>query len=97
MPRRSASFDAVLHIPAMRQALLEVCIGSVDELSERTALLRTKGVSLTFCEDAMMDTELFLEFEACVAKTAWVAQAATMSRAWRALSLQFGDAPRTAS
>ena len=39
MPRRSASFDAVLHIPAMRQALLEVCIGSVDELSERTALL----------------------------------------------------------
>lgn len=87
MPRRSPSFDAVLHIPAMRQALLEVCIGGVDELSERTALLgglRTKGVSLTFCEDAMMDTELFLEFEACVAKTAWVAQAATMSRAWRA-------------
>ena len=30
MPRRSPSFDAVLHIPAMRQPLLEVCIGGVD-------------------------------------------------------------------
>ena len=54
MAQRLASFDDVLHIPATREALL-VCLDGVDNLGERTALLRTKGVSLSLCRGSMMD------------------------------------------
>ena len=62
---------------------MKVCVESLVKLGEKTVLLRQEKLSLAFCEEQLMDPALFLKFEACMAKTAWVARMATVSRAWR--------------